>query len=419
MDRQYARNFITLEQRRGAYAEKGRTAFGSCVIDIKGHSGKISATAQYLKPELTYKLCLIAADEQQALCREIAMFEPGAGSKSECRRTFDTNNVYETGLPIEAFNIIAVSCRPDGGDTVIVLDGAVREAPVQAQDIPWRDKLVFVDTSEPEPADDPVQAAEIGDVSPEVALAQLDEAVETFIADKIIQSGESAATVEAPRRRAPEKTASFHPIFLRGKPAATAAPANEMPAGDTDPKEPVPKEPTEENGAADYHGTFKTMAKKFNDELDELNAYSRLSEAALDDRAVAAEPEIPDDHRTPEERIRIEINRIFDEHPRTMPFGTPEDELSWVVITLDELSALPFYVVGYMNHPFLLSGYYRYKHLILGKNRSEEGRYLLGVPDRYSTTDAVMAASLEFRQFQPCGGERIGEGVYGYWLMIL
>ena len=62
---------------------------------------------------------------------------------------------------------------------------------------------------------------------------------------------------------------------------------------------------------------------------------------------------------------------------------------------------------------FLLQGFIRYRHLLLG--RMEDGDFLLGVPGRESGEDERAAAAFGFPEFLKGSSKETGEQEFGYW----
>ncbi len=62
---------------------------------------------------------------------------------------------------------------------------------------------------------------------------------------------------------------------------------------------------------------------------------------------------------------------------------------------------------------FLLQGFIRYRHLLLG--RMEDGDFLLGVPGRESGEDERAAAAFGFPEFLKGSPKETGEQEFGYW----
>lgn len=453
MHRQYSRNFVTLKQECEDYTVHGRQALGTCILELRESSGKINATIQHLKPENIYKLCLISANEQTALCVRISTFKMWENHKGEVRCDFNANDVCGTNLPIEAFNVVAVICIKPESDTTIALSGYIN------QTVTWKNNLVFFEKADGVDAEkalyirDKHKQTEPSPIE-ESVFDLLDKTAEGFVEEKIKSSIAKAENPVSNINKYIDH--AIKPQYTYTSPHFDAPPqidisedkkkdAQSDNADDADQyatekdffdmfysensdadniDAALKNKEKEPQKAMDYHETFKAMAKRFNEELEELNAYSILSEEELDKLEVSKntypESDLQPDNIESTEIEYNEINRIFRENPKTSPFENQAQDINWVTITLDELSVLPFDLIKYMTHPFLLSGYYKYKHFILGKvNSSEKNKYVLGVPDVYDYSYKAIASELEFRQFKPCGHEMLNDGAYGYWLMTM
>ena len=75
---------------------------------------------------------------------------------------------------------------------------------------------------------------------------------------------------------------------------------------------------------------------------------------------------------------------------------------------------------GYIENSYLLHGYYRYRHVLLGRRkRKEKEEYVLLVPGRYSEKEAGLAELFGFPEFLPMlpetGGAASGKEPFGYF----
>ena len=72
------------------------------------------------------------------------------------------------------------------------------------------------------------------------------------------------------------------------------------------------------------------------------------------------------------------------------------------------------------DNQFLLKGYERYKHLLMGKVRyAGEKRYCVGVPGIYENREKYMAELYQFPIFLSLTENRMKTGNFGYWLYLL
>ena len=69
------------------------------------------------------------------------------------------------------------------------------------------------------------------------------------------------------------------------------------------------------------------------------------------------------------------------------------------------------------NNSFLLHGFYNYRHIILGREPSNQtgGDFFLGVPGVYYEREKMVALMFGFEAFECCGG-KAEPGKFGYYL---
>lgn len=134
--------------------------------------------------------------------------------------------------------------------------------------------------------------------------------------------------------------------------------------------------------------------------------------------------------KSPERAEKIPVLRKKAEHNRiacleelllTKPVYKPCREQSLlysVKVSPEELSLLPKEGRKFAENSFLLHGYYRYRHLLLGRRRRrEEEDYVLLVPGMYLKKDACLAGLFGFFEFLPAQYTVTAEtkGIFGYW----
>lgn len=109
-------------------------------------------------------------------------------------------------------------------------------------------------------------------------------------------------------------------------------------------------------------------------------------------------------------------NAILNSYPRIDPFE--DDEISECVqIAPKDLMQVCQQEWRLGRNSFLLHGYYNYRHLILGK--TEDDRWILGVPGMYERQEHFVASRFGFAGFKPARQEKSGEKPFGYWCRVL
>lgn len=122
---------------------------------------------------------------------------------------------------------------------------------------------------------------------------------------------------------------------------------------------------------------------------------------------------------------KAEQNRVacLEELLLTKPAYRPcrESSLLYSVrVSPEELSLLPKEGRVFAENSFLLHGYYRYRHLLLGRRRwREQDEYVLLVPGTYFKRDISLAGMFGFREFLPAQygmtQAAAARGIFGYW----
>lgn len=102
--------------------------------------------------------------------------------------------------------------------------------------------------------------------------------------------------------------------------------------------------------------------------------------------------------------------RIF---PKMYPFEA-EGMGECVRIDLKDIGNLPVAYWSLAGNPFLLRGYYCYRHLIF--TRMAGGGYAVGVPGIYSEDNGRWAEECRMTEFQPLSRVKDRHGAFGYWM---
>ena len=108
--------------------------------------------------------------------------------------------------------------------------------------------------------------------------------------------------------------------------------------------------------------------------------------------------------------------RMLSVFPKMYPFEI--DEMGECVrIDLKDIGNLPVAYWSLAGNPFLLRGYYCYRHLIFaGIGRQE---YAVGVPGIYSEENSKWAKECRMLRFQPLSRVKDRHGAFGYWLIAV
>lgn len=108
--------------------------------------------------------------------------------------------------------------------------------------------------------------------------------------------------------------------------------------------------------------------------------------------------------------------RMLSVFPKMYPFEI--DEMGECVrIDLKDIGNLPVAYWSLAGNPFLLRGYYCYRHLIFACIGRQE--YAVGVPGIYSKENSKWAKECRMLRFQPLSKVKDRHGAFGYWLIAV
>ena len=108
--------------------------------------------------------------------------------------------------------------------------------------------------------------------------------------------------------------------------------------------------------------------------------------------------------------------RMLSVFPKMYPFEI--DEMGECVrIDLKDIGNLPVAYWSLAGNPFLLRGYYCYRHLIFACIGRQE--YAVGVPGIYSEENSKWAKECRMLRFQPLSRVKNRHGAFGYWLIAV
>lgn len=108
--------------------------------------------------------------------------------------------------------------------------------------------------------------------------------------------------------------------------------------------------------------------------------------------------------------------RMLSVFPKMYPFEI--DEMGECVrIDLKDIGNLPVAYWSLAGNPFLLRGYYCYRHLIFACIGRQE--YAVGVPGIYSEENSKWAKECQMLRFQPLSRVKDRHGAFGYWLIAV
>ena len=155
--------------------------------------------------------------------------------------------------------------------------------------------------------------------------------------------------------------------------------------------------------------------------VDEMHENTDEKQLGPGDRWEETGPDIQKAATAPEMdvgRIR-NFEKMLDTCPRMYPFSDDAIE-ECVRLEPQDIGRMPMDCWCYGSNSFLLHGYYSYRHLILARLQSGNGKaYILGVPGTNHSQEAFMANMFGFRTFKPIREEKGEASDFGYWYKSL
>jgi len=368
MQRRYERFFIMFKPALTAYSIENQEIKGYMKIEIRDGKGKINTYIQGLKPlknNEMYRIYLISANSDHSLGIPVGWLETDSRGRAEHRYEFNPDNVENCGLPIEKFNVAAISIKGDN-----IKEFTFPAVGYKEREILWKNNFKeFSLKEEPSILSAKPNSADTADKN----------------SDNNILKPESTHFNTDTHA---EKTQAIND---------TAEPKQENNSPDI--KEDVKTE--------NPHQIFNKMVHKFYAEMEELQKYKILTEndknfLSLD----AKKPEITDN-----------IKYMFEHNSKTNPFKNTYNNVDWIKIQPYELSALNICTDKYLRSQFIAYSWKKYKYLILGQYNNEPSKYLLGIKDIYNPANSDILFSLGFKTFTGCNEKEVTEGEEGFWIL--
>lgn len=171
-------------------------------------------------------------------------------------------------------------------------------------------------------------------------------------------------------------------------------------------------EQTEEE--ANYLREIERKLKDIQDRLRNTDIYNEVKENSLyeptkDLEALDRSIQDPEDAK---------IEEIYESAQKVTPFKDESINISWAKISLAELISLPRLSYEWCTQPFITFAYYKYNHLLLGKDNNLN-QYYVGIPDIYHPDRRYVLSSEQIDKFICCENIEPQIGEYGYWIIRL
>lgn len=453
--RNYSRFFVTLKQERPDYCLDFRPVMGRCIIEIRNGKGKMMAYVQGLKPQVLYKLYLVACTDMTSDGVAVGSVQVDSSGKGELKCEFDPDNVNDTGYSIEKFNAVTLMV-PKNGEIVAPLVGYF-ENPVM-----WKNNFTFFkhkdndsiaeskeevsDSKEEKNKDDLYSDDKLNKESDEKSVADINE--QDIENDKpenehkeenesveqnndnseseILENNESVVSESSDSQD--EQNDNHLNVKEEGDTTESVEISQDESKTTDDDNSDIglfqkkvlnesvdsAKNNNEQNNNInselserfEHQDQFKDIVGRFKKELEELKYYTKMQEKYNEQK--------------PESFFDTGDNNIdymFSHNAQMQPFRHPDNDTEWIRVSPHELSAFPGDFYKYINNPFVCSANKKYKHLIMGRKK-KDGKwcYILGIPEKYVPSYKLDASFQKFNRFRCCDDNKPAKGSYGYWL---
>lgn len=145
---------------------------------------------------------------------------------------------------------------------------------------------------------------------------------------------------------------------------------------------------------------------------------AKIGNTGLNNMEVNTDTDIEEANDPVDEFEKMWINSVKQDPPVDNIFNTAFYE--GYKVSIAKLKKLGEEARQLADNQFLLKGYERYKHLLMGKVRyAGEKRYCVGVPGIYENREKYMAELYQFPIFLSLTENRMKTGNFGYWLYLL
>lgn len=206
---------------------------------------------------------------------------------------------------------------------------------------------------------------------------------------------------------------------------SSEAPQNEVASSDSSNEAPQKEVASSERGINTPRkevvssGSGSNIAQRFADQLASAQAgISRKPENASMERC-SRSAEVTGQSicgSCPFQRKELDYGKkMLLTFPVMRPFGERYPG-QCVRIEPQDIGCLPMRMWSLSGNPFLMQGYFQYRHLIF---MEWEKGYVIGVPGIYSNMMQSKAENAGFREFIAICGQKNCRGAFGYWLMPL
>lgn len=435
-NRRYDKVFLMLRQETAGYGLGQRAPWGSCVMEIKNGTGRISLTVQGLRSIARgrYAVYAIAGEKEKQNSFFCGVLVPDSAGHGELKWDFNPDRLGERAATVEELNTVAVLAETDGGfsapltayfgskgDWRTYFKESVSQRNQSQKEKPVRKEAIKIKETEKKETEKIKEVEHIKEVPQETTLAAAE-----------------AIAVNMPSFELPKVNWKRDGIKSENENQNQ----KEEPAMAKDGKK------------ESYHGSFRGLLEKFRMELEELQDEGVFTQKDMDridragrrniQKAVAPEAiaqtsveeqvveptvispvreqlavekakrqalpqneaEVEKENKTRLINDFLERYRLLKENTDIYPFG--EDEAPWKCISIEEMILLEGIPLAWMKDFFIMNAMKKYHHLIW---RPQAEGYSIGIPGTDGARDSKKATRLGFSEFRS-----MDDGALGYWI---
>ncbi len=365
LKRRYDRFFIMFKTEQSGYSIDKQEIKGYMKVEIKDGKGKIITYVQglkNLKNNEIYKTYLISSENDSCTGIPMKQLEIDDRGHGESIYEFNPDNVEDSGLSIEKFNVGAILVKTQNSSEII--------APVvgyKGKEVLWKNN--FKEFLLPK--------------------SKLDEKKDNQKDDNVSEDAKNHLIDEKMQKLPISSQETINSVEILN-----------------DKDNFIDKQSYFELETETPNQIFNKMVNKFYSEMEELQKYKVLSEEDKQ-RLILKNKEC---------EIVSDLQYMFEHNPKIKPFKNTYNDVNWITIQPYELAVLPIQLEKYIWSSFINYSYKKYKHLILGQYNNKDG-YLLGVKDVYYLQNVQITSFLGFEKFINCESKDLSEGNEGYWIL--
>lgn len=383
----YNRQVIDMKIDERGFTTQSKGPAGYCKLETRGKKSRIKVNVHGLvKSDKVYRAQLIKTEDEQTKVINLGVLHMDQQNNGTFNISLDSDNVLGSGIPIDDFALIAIASLDNRRHPIFPLVGRIKEGNPN-----WK-QYVHTEGSPYENIDEIPYKEETSIICPKVPANHSKQEVSPV---------NHKQEVEEAKQEMQEEPQDTH----------------ETPSYET---EVASKEHNQKASSKEYDNRYNHNRNEEKEEPVYYSDHTYEAKKSIEINDMGNQTfDIIKKHFDPNELDQIHKN-IFANYPPMNPFERVDEDKEWVRIEPADIIYFPMDTWMLTNNTFLLNGYRRYKHLILGRNKvtcHEKPHFYLGVPGIYYPKDRVAAYFYGFKDFICCADTGTKAGEYGYWIV--